>query len=148
MSRTFTSLHYHIVFGTKNRTPSLDAVWRSRLHEYIGGTVGGLGGVSQGVGGVADHVHLLAGLTASHRLADFVRELKKASNEWIRDGMGVRHFGWQEGYAAFTVSATAREEVQHYIAHQEARHRQRDFRGELMDMLKLARIDFDAEYVG
>jgi putative transposase len=148
MSRTYTSLHYHIVFGTKNRVPLLDAAWSSRLYEYVGGTVNGLEGFCQGVGGVSDHVHLLAGLTASHRLSDFVRELKKASNEWIQNEMGVRGFAWQEGYAAFTVSATAREEVRHYIANQEARHRRRDFRGELMEMLKLARIDFDAEYVG
>jgi len=148
MSRTYTSLHYHIIFGTKNRLPLLDAVWRARLHEYLGGTVNGLGGFSQGVGGVADHVHLLAGLKASHCLSDVVREIKKASNEWIQEAAGVRGFAWQEGYAAFTVSATGREDVQRYIANQEARHQQRDFRSELMDMLNLAKIDFDAAYVG
>ena len=147
MSRTYTSLHYHIIFGTKNREPLLDASWRTRLHEYVGGSVNGLGGFSQGVGGVADHVHLLAGLKATHCLADVVREIKKASSVWIRDEIGVSGFSWQEGDAAFTVSAPSREEVRHYIADQEKRHRKRDFRGELMEMLRIAQIDFDEAYV-
>ena len=85
MSRTYTSLHYHIIFGTKNREALLDAFWRTRLHEYPGGSLNGLGGFGQGVGGVADHVHLLTGLKATHCLADVVREIKKASSVWIRD---------------------------------------------------------------
>ena len=59
MASTYLSLHYHLVFGTKSREPFIAAEWRSRLHEYLGGTISGLGGFPQGVGGVADHVHLL-----------------------------------------------------------------------------------------
>jgi len=147
MTRSYTSLHYHIVFGTKNREPWLHASWRTRLHEYLGGTVNGLDGFSQGVGGVADHVHLLAGLKATHRLSDVVREIKKASNAWIHDGMGVQGFSWQEGYAAFTISPPARDLVKGYIANQEQRHMKQDFRGELQLMLERAEIDFDAEYL-
>ena len=36
-----------------------------------------LGGFPQGVGGVADHVHLLVGLKATHCLADVLRESEK-----------------------------------------------------------------------
>lgn len=147
MTRTNTSLHYHIVFGTKDRVPLLDAAWRGRLHEYLDGTINGLGGYSQGVGGVDDHVHFLCGLKATHCLADVVREIKKATNAWVRDVMGIRLFSWQEGYAAFTISATSRCAVKRYIGNQEEHHRRRDFRAELMDMLKVAEVDFDAEYV-
>ena len=77
-----------------------------------------------------------------------VREMKKASNTWIQDEMGVRGFAWQEGYAAFTISATARDAVKEYIAHQEQRHQQVDFRDELQGMLERAEIYFDAEYLG
>ena len=78
MPSTFISLHYHIVYSTKNRKPLIHADWRERLHEYLGGTVNGLGGFSQGVGGTEDHVHLLVGLKSTHCLADFMRELKKS----------------------------------------------------------------------
>jgi putative transposase len=51
----FLSLHYHIVFSRRHREPSIEPAWRSRLHEYFGGTVNGPGGFAQAVGGGADH---------------------------------------------------------------------------------------------
>src|SRR5258708_20100814 len=90
MASTYLSLHYHLVFGTKNREPMIAAQWRSRLHEYLGGTIAGLGGYSQGVGGTADHVHLLVGLKAAHCLADIMRELKKAASFCVHNPIGVQ----------------------------------------------------------
>ena len=81
MSSTFISLHYHIVFSTKHRTPIIDAVWRERLHEYLGGTVNGLKGFSQGVGGTEDHVHLFA---------------KNSLICWNRQGSNMTTSGWTE----------------------------------------------------
>jgi len=147
MPSTYTSLHYHVVFSTKNRLPNIMESWRPRLHEYLGGTVNGLGGVTQGVGGVSDHVHLLFGLKATHCLADFMRELKKAGSAWIHDKLKLPDFVWQEGYAAFTVSATACDAVKRYIANQEEHHRQKSFREELMEFLQRAGIEFDVRYL-
>jgi REP element-mobilizing transposase RayT len=147
MSSTYLSLHYHLVFSTKDRTPLIEASWRSRLHEYLGGTVEGLKGFPQGVGGMADHVHLLVGLKATHCLADFMRELKKASSVWVHDEIGMRPFAWQEGYAAFTVSASARTAVQRYIANQEEHHRRKTFREELVELLEKAGVEYDAWYL-
>ena len=147
MSSTFLSLHYHLVFSTKNREPLIDAAWRSRLHEYLGGTINGLGGFSQGVGGINDHVHLLVGLRATHCLADVLRELKKAGTKWVYEEIGKPSFAWQEGYAAFTVSTPARRAVQTYIAKQEEHHRIKSFREELAQMLERAGVDFDPTYL-
>jgi REP element-mobilizing transposase RayT len=80
MPSTYLSLHYHLVFSTKDRTPLIQRSWRPRLHESLGGTLAGLDGFPQGVGGTADHVHLIVGLKATHCLADFMRDLKKASS--------------------------------------------------------------------
>lgn len=147
MPSTFLSLHYHVVFSTKSRLPMIQDHWRPRLHEYLGGTVNGLGGVSQGVGGVADHVHLLIGMKATHCLADFMRELKKAASAWVHDDLKIPAFAWQEGYAAFTVSPTTRDSVRNYIANQEAHHRQKSFRDELIGLLKRAGVTFDTTYL-
>ena len=147
MPSTYLSLHYHLVFGTKNREPFIAPEWKSRLHDYLGGTVRGLGGYPEGVGGVADHVHLLVGLKATHCLADVLRELKKASSVWVHEEIGLRGFAWQEGYAAFTVSATSREAVKHYIANQEEHHRVKSSRGELVEMLNKAGVEYDPRYL-
>ncbi len=144
---TYLSLHYHIVFSTKNRDRFIAPEWRDRLHEYMGGVVNGLDGVTQGVGGTNDHVHLLVGLKATHCLSDFMRELKKASSNWVRDTINQRSFAWQEGYAALTVSATARKSVQGYIAKQEEHHRVKSFREELVQFLKKAGVEYDPKYL-
>ena len=147
MASTYLSLHYHLVFTTKNREPLIAPAWRARLHEYLGGTISGLGGFPQGVGGTADHVHLLVGLKATHCLADVLRELKKAASQWVHNEIGLLAFAWQEGYAAFTVSATAREPVQSYVAHQEEHHRLKSYTEELIEMLTRAGIEYDPKYL-
>jgi len=146
MGSTFLSLHYHIVFSTKERRPFIRADWRPRMHEYLGGTVTGLKGVAEVVGGVEDHVHLLVGLRATHCLADFMQELKKASSTWASENH-ERQFGWQDGYAAFTVSATHLAAVHKYIAGQEEHHRKLNFRDELKQLLKKNGVKYDPKFL-
>src|SRR5262249_14195795 len=123
MGGTYLSLHYHLVFSTKDRYPWIVKTWRARLHEYLGGTVRGLHGHPRNVNGIEDHVHLLLDLRATHRLADFMRELKESSSVWVHEIIENRAFGWQVGYAAFTVSPTALKAVSRYIDRQEEHHR-------------------------
>ena len=147
MASTFLSLHYHLVFSTKDRYPFIQPQWQERLFEYLGGTIKGLGGFPQALGGVADHLHLLLGLKATHCLADFMRELKKASSTWMHEEMNISTFAWQEGYAAFTVSASSRPGVKKYIVNQAEHHRKKTFREELVDMLQKAGVEYDPKYL-
>ena len=119
MSSTHLSLHCHLIFGTKNHEPFIVPVWRSRLHAYMGGILSSLDTVPEIVGGVEDHVHILVGLRATHRLADVLRELKSSSSRWVHEEIRPPTFAWQEGYGAFTVSASQCEAVRRYIAGQE-----------------------------
>jgi putative transposase len=119
---TFSQLYYHIVFSTMERRPSIAELWRARLHEYIGGTVRGLGGHSVIVGGVSDHVHILLGLRPRHSLANVMREIKHESSRWIQETFGIA-FAWQKGYGAFTVSPLACEKVKRYIEKQVDHHK-------------------------
>ena len=144
---SYISLHTHIVFATKNRLRLIHPTWRGRLHEYLGGIVKGLDAFSQGIGGVEDHVHLLVGFKSTHRLSDFMQELKKSSSVWVHDEIGVKEFSWQEGYAAFSVSPTARPSVKNYIANQEEHHRRKSFKEELIELLDKAGIEYDPKYL-
>lgn len=146
MPSTHTSLHYHLIFSTKHREPTLSREWRDELHSYLGGIVRGLNAHPEGVGGVADHVHLLVSLKPTTCLSDFMRELKKSSSSWVRESKSPA-FLWQEGYAAFTVSASAREAVRTYIARQEAHHRLKSFREELIGFLEKSGTSYDPRYL-
>lgn len=128
--------------------PLIDASWRLQLHEYMGGVINGLGGLPEKIGGIEDHVHVLVGLKSTHCLADFVRELKKASTSWIHGKIERgEKFTWQGGYAAFTVSATSLEAIRDYIAKQEEHHRVKSFREEFVRMLEKAGISYDPMYL-
>jgi putative transposase len=146
MGSTFHCLRFHLVFATKERQPWISQEWRAALHEYLGGTVRGLDGMPLAVGGVADHVHLLLGLKPVHCIADFVRELKKASSIWAVKQHNSR-FSWQEGYSIFSVSQSQSDVVREYVLHQEEHHRRQDFRGELVTLLQRHGIEFETRYL-
>lgn len=147
MSSTHLSLHVHVVFGTKPQRPLIAPEWRPRLHAYLGGAAKNLGIVPEAVGGVADHVHLLLGLKATHQLSDVMWDLKRASSAWVHETIGERDFQWRNGYGAFTVSVSMLEAVRHYIARQEEHHRKKTFREEYVELLKRNGVDYDDRYL-
>jgi len=98
------------------------------------------------IGGVEDHVHLLVGLKATHCLAEFLRELKKASSSWAAQRFDPL-FQWQEGYAAFTVSATHLNAVRNYIANQEEHHHKSSFKEELKRLLEKNDVKYNPKYL-
>ncbi len=112
-----------------------------RMHNYLGGTINGLGCKSLRVGGTADHVHLLVGIGTKQCVADIVREIKKASTNWAREEIPA--FAWQAGYAAFSVSSERLNGVIKYIEGQPEHHHKMTFEEERVMLFKMAGIEFD-----
>ncbi len=75
-----------------------------------------------------------------------MRELKKGSSIWLHQELKNKSFAWQEGYAAFSVSVSAVDEVRHYIESQEEHHRNRSSLEELRIMLQRAKVPIDERY--
>ncbi|HEX5702943.1 MAG TPA: transposase, partial [Pyrinomonadaceae bacterium] len=116
MGSTFFSLHYHLVFSTKERRPFLKSEWS---HDFM---------LTSAESSKACTVwpRLSAELRsmfiswqsqASALHCGVLRDLKKESSTWAKENFD-RRFTWQEGYAAFTVSPTATNSVRRYIATQ------------------------------
>ena len=148
MPKTYTNLLYHIVFSTRERRPLITKEKQPRLYEYVGGIIRGLGGISLAIGGIEDHLHLLAKLRPDKALSSVLRDLKANSSGWMHDVFPeVRDFSWQNGYGAFTVSASQVPHVEKYILNQESHHRKRSFRDEFVEMLKVNDIDFDERFL-
>jgi putative transposase len=79
-------------------------------------------------------------------IADFVRELKKASSVWAAENHESA-FRWQGGYSVFSVSASQKQRVRSYIETQEEHHRKLSFRDELESLLIRHEIEFRPEYL-
>ena len=147
MPSTHVSLHYHVVFATKDREPWFPPSLRRRLHEYLGGVVRHLNGVAHAVGGTGDHLHIAMGLKATHCLADVMREIKSESSRWIHEELRLAGFAWQEGYGAFTFGAQDRDSVCRYVLDQEEHHRVKTFQQEYMQMLQRGMVEYEERYL-
>jgi hypothetical protein len=76
-----------------------------------------------------------------------LRDIKRTSSAWAHDTIGAREFEWQDGYGAFTVSASLLATVKEYIARQEDHHRKKSFREEYLEMLRKSGVEFDERYL-
>ncbi|HEY0319886.1 MAG TPA: IS200/IS605 family transposase [Pyrinomonadaceae bacterium] len=143
---SYTNLLYHVVFATKERAPLITNELRPQLHQYLGGTARGLGGIVLAIGGVADHVHLLVKIKPVISVAEFIKQLKANSSGWANKQTRGR-FSWQSRYGAFTVSESQIEKVRSYILRQEEHHRRASFEEEFKALLRANQIEFDEKYL-
>jgi len=65
----------------------------------------------------------------------------------IKCHLRLRKLGWQDGYAAFTVSESQVARLRRYIRTQEEHHRKADFREELTALLDRHQIQYDERHL-
>ena len=149
MPQSFSAVYVHLVFSTKDRRPFLsDQNVRLQLHSYLGGISKTLDCPSLVIGGVEDHVHLLCNLGRTVTQADWVKELKRVSNLWLKQqGPSYKDFQWQSGYANFSVSPANLPEVRRYIETQEVHHQKQGFQDEFRGLLRTHNLAWDERYV-
>ncbi len=148
MPGTYTKLFYHIVFSTKNRANFISTAIEEELYKYLAGVVRGIGGSCIAVNGMPDHVHMLVILPPKIALSDAMREIKANSSKWLHETKPeLAKFGWQDGFAAFTVSKSAVDSVREYIRNQKTHHGRRDYKAELLELLARHEVEFDERYL-
>ena len=149
MAQSLSNLLVHITFSTKERRPFLaDLTQRAAMHRYLGAVSARLDCPVIRVGGVADHVHCLARQSRTIAVAEWVKELKRASSQWAKtQSASLRAFHWQAGYGAFSVSQSLSHKVEQYIEGQEEHHRRFDFQTEFRKLLDAHGVAYDERYV-
>src|SRR5215467_11781006 len=124
MANTFTSLHYHLIFSTKNREPWISHDIEERIWKFLGGIARENKMKALQVGGMPDHVHIIVGLPPTQTVSKAIQLLKGGSSKWIKETfLRMRGFGWQDGYGAFTVSKSNLPEAIKYVQDQREHHR-------------------------
>ncbi|MGB0717668.1 MAG: IS200/IS605 family transposase, partial [Phycisphaerae bacterium] len=121
MAQYHAHLRIHLIFSTKDRRRSIAPAFESKLHSYLGGIARQNDTRMMAVNGVADHVHMLLGLSPQTVISTLVRLLKCNSSRWARRSHD-RRFAWQSGYAAFSVSRSMEQKTLAYIRKQKEHH--------------------------
>jgi len=147
MAHKYANVLVHVVFSSKERRNLIPPELESKLWRYIDG----IGANSRipvlAVGGMPNHIHILVALPSDISVATAVRTFKANSSRWM--GEHNIKFAWQEGYGAFSVSASNRKDVKNYIKRQREHHARRSYEDELIALLQKSGVTYDpAEVFG
>ena len=145
MAHKYPNILVHCVFSTKERKSTIPEALLPQLLRYLNGIGSNTHVPVVTAGGTANHVHLLIALPTDVTVAKAVQTFKANSSRWIGEH-GIS-FAWQEGYGAFSVSASNLGAVRHYIEHQNEHHAKRSFEDEFIALLKKSGVAYDAQFV-
>jgi len=95
-----------------------------------------------------NHIHILSDLHPTVALADFIKEIKTASNIWMKETCNYPKFtSWAEGYCALTYTYRDKEMIVNYIKNQKEHHKTVTFEDEYRALLKEHGVEVDERYI-
>lgn len=142
MADTFTQIYIHVVFAVRGRDSLISSSWDDELFKYIPGIVQNKGQKMLAINGMPNHIHFLIGMKPTCCLSDLVREIKKSTNNFIKEKRLIKfNFQWQEGFGAFSYSHSQLDNVIGYIGNQKEHHKKKSFREEYESLLKELSIE-------
>ena len=145
---TYSQIYIQVIFAVKGRDSLIAKTWEDELYKYTTGIITNKGQKLLAINGMPDHIHILIGMKPSCCLSDLVREIKKATNEFIKEKKFTRfNFQWQEGYGAFSYSHSALDNVIAYINNQKEHHSTKSFKEEYIEFLNKFKIENKDDYV-
>jgi putative transposase len=147
MANTYTQLHAHLVFSTRNRELFFEPRHAALLEAYIAGFCHNRGLEVLAMKVMPEHIHLLFRFRVNMVLDEFVKDLKVDSNQWIGEKrLFKRAFYWQRGYGLFVVNQQQLPAVVSYIEQQEHHHKKETFDAEYLRWLQEEGITERLEY--
>jgi putative transposase len=148
MAQSLAKILVHLVYSTKHRSLLLPPEPYEALHKYAYGIFKDQKCHMIAMNNVADHVHILFDLHRTEALSDVVMHVKKGTSRWLKEqSPEFKDFDWQDGYGAFSLGLSQRDDVTHYIQSQQERHRRISFEDEFREFLRRYEVDYDERYV-
>ena len=145
---SYRQIFYQIVFGTKNREATISEANESELYKYIWGIVDKQKCKLYRINSMPDHIHIFSDLHPSICLSDYVKNIKVASNIWMKGSGKFPLFnGWQNEYGAFTYSIREKDKIIDYIKNQKKHHQKETFYDEYKRLLMDHQIGFNEKYL-
>lgn len=146
MPQSLSKIYVHIVFSTKNKQNIIAEDFREELQKYIIGCLSDLKSYTEEIYINPDHLHVLCTLPRTITIAQLVSKIKAPSSKWLKPKV-VANFEWQDGYAAFSVSASNVNAVKKYILNQPEHHKAVLFKEELILFFEKYDVEYDERYV-
>ncbi len=148
MSHAYVKNLMHCTFSTKERYPFIESKLESNLWPYVGGIARANRMKALAIGGTADHIHALLSLPSMMSFAKAVQLIKGGSSKWVHETFPkYKKFEWQEGYGAFSVSASQAQKTIEYINGQKDHHRKKTFQEEFRALLEKHGIAYESRYL-
>ncbi len=145
---TYRQIYYQIIFGTKNRRPTISQEHEEELYKYIWGIINNKKCKLYRINGSEDHIHIFSDLHPMTCLSDLVKDIKVATSIWMKESGKFPDFGgWQEGYGAFTYSVREKDMIINYIKNQKEHHKKETFYDEFKRLLIESGVEFDEKYL-
>ena len=139
---------HHIVFCTKYRKNTLTTEQHENLFKYIYGIIKNRKAYLYQINGTENHIHIFCDLHSSVGIGDFVKEIKTASNSWIKhSGKFPNFLSWAEGYCSISYNNKDKDMIINYIKNQKEHHKKLSFEDELRALLIENGIEFDEKYL-
>lgn len=133
---SYREIIYHIIYGTKDRIKSIPDEHSSVLYKYIWGIISNHNCHLYRINGAEDHLHILSDLHPSVSLEEYIKDIKVASNLWMKSNPDFPIFkGWADGNAAITISIKEKDKVVDYIKNQKEHHKVVSFFDEYKKLL-------------
>ena len=119
----FISAWFHLVWATRNRLPFLIPEIRKHVFDHIKSNAIEKEIFIACANGHKDHMHCPVSLACDQSISEIVQLIKGESSYWInKEKLIKRHFAWQDGYFAVSVSFSQLKNVRNYINNQETHH--------------------------
>ena len=148
MSDTYTQLYIQLVFAVKGRKNFIHHSWEDELYKYITAVIQNDKHKLLAINGMPDHIHIFIGLNPRISISDLVKDIKRASNNWINNnGFIKERFEWQNGFGAFSYGKSQIKMICRYIENQKQHHAKKSFKNEYVTLLTEFTIEFKPEYL-
>lgn len=148
MANTFSQIYLQFVFAVQNRQCLIAKENKEELQKYITGLTQNRKAKMLSINCMPDHTHLFVGFKPTVSIADFIKEIKVESNEFINNKNWVKgKFKWQEGYGVFSYSHSQIDSVIKYVNNQEEHHQRKTFKQEYLQLLQKFDIQFEERFL-
>ena len=121
----YCQLHYHLIWSTHRRDPTLVGEMANLVERSIRASCLELETVLHALSVMPDHVHVALSIPPKHSVSSVVKRLKGSSSHLVNHAGPRRdeeRFSWQSEYGALTFGRKVLKDVVAYIVDQPARH--------------------------